>query len=155
MAAEGMVHALRHALSLVAPDGLIVDLHPTTDPAHLEIFDGETLTRIAARIDSGRADGPSRRHAAADAAIAWCVEHRILRREASEEFSFWTEADSSAELRDYISMKWKQLHFGENDFRRAEAALAGGAGRTLVVTERVTASKLTSCRRTPAVRRNR
>lgn len=140
-----MVHALRCALSMVEPDGLIVDLHPTTDPARLEIFDGETLTRIAARIDNGRADGPRQRHAAADAAIAWCVRQGFMQREAVAEFSFWTEADSSAELRDYISLKWKQLHFEDSDLRRADAALVGGAGRTLVVTERVVASKLTNC----------
>lgn len=137
-----MVHALRDAGSFAASDGVVVDLHPTPEPARLEIVDGTSLTRIADRIDDGSAAGPSRRHAAADAAIARCVEDGIFERRAAAEFTFWTQADTVFELRAYISAKWKQLHFDEADFRRAEAALLSVPGSTVVVTERVRAQTL-------------
>ena len=139
-----MVDALHRARSLVDPGGTIVDLHPTPEPARLEIFDGMTLTRLADRIDDGTANGPSQRRAAADRAVERCVADGLLRIESLVEFPFWTQANHVAELRAYLGAKWKQLHFDEADFRRAEAALARTAGSTVVVTERVTASKLTT-----------
>ena len=137
-----MVDALRRALALAAPGGLIVDLHPTPEPARLEILDGGRLTPIADRIDSGGPDGPAQRHAAAGAAIARCIADGLLRCDASVEFSFWTQADTSAELQAYIGAKWKQLHFRDADFAKADARLRAAAGRQIVVTERVIASKL-------------
>jgi hypothetical protein len=138
-----MVDALRGAASMASADGVIVDIHPTAEPAHLEILEGGTLTRIADRIDDGGADGPRRRHASADLAIARCIADGLVQRVAAAEFSFWTEADTTAELRAYVSAKWKQLHFDDDDFRRADAALSGAASRTVVVTESVIASTLT------------
>ena len=138
-----MVDALKRARLLLAPGGVIADLHPTPEPAHLELFDGRTLTRLADRIDDGTANGPKRRHASASAAVARCVDEGLLRLEAAAEFPFWTQTDTTAELREYLGVKWKQLHFDDAAFLHADAALARTAGSTIVVTERVIASMLT------------
>jgi hypothetical protein len=137
-----MVDALRRALAVTAPGGLIVDLHPTPEPARLAILDGSTLIPVADRIDSGGPEGPAQRHAAADRAIARCVADGSLRCDGRVEFPFWTQADSTAELRAYIDAKWKQLHFRDADFAQADALLRVATARRVVVTEHVTASRL-------------
>jgi len=55
MPAEGMVHALRRATDLVTPRGLLIDLHPTPDIAHLAIvFPDGTAETIGIRMRTRR-----------------------------------------------------------------------------------------------------
>jgi len=50
MAAEGMVHALEITHSLLKPGGLLIDIHPTSQPPRVEIHrDGEIL--LAGYVD--------------------------------------------------------------------------------------------------------
>jgi len=137
-----MVHALRRARDLLARGGFIVDVHPTTATAHLELFTGTDFLRLADRIDDGSPAGPRQRHAAANRAIASCVAAGELRQHRDVQFTFHTFADSVDELLAYLSMKWKQLRFEDADLDRARASLARTPGASLVVTERVSATKL-------------
>src|SRR5206468_2321275 len=120
------------------------DIHPTPEPAHLELVAGSEFLRLADRLDDGTADGPRRRHMAADEAVASCVSQGFFRRQAATEFTFHTMADTVDELLAYVDAKWKQLHFGAADVSRARDALARRPGSTIVITERVSAARLAS-----------
>ena len=79
---------------------------------------------------------------AADAAVLACVSAEMFDRVASTDFIFRTHADTVEELLDFLHDKWKQLHFSAADLSRARDCLARGDGNAVVVTERVTASRL-------------
>ena len=137
-----MVDALHRAHSLlIAGGGTIIDIHPTPEPAHLEVATGSTFIRVGDRLDDGSAGGPRQRHMAADAAVESCVSSRLLTREAATDFTFRTHADSVEELQTYLHTKWKQLHFAADDLARAHDRLVRG-GDAVVVSERVRASRL-------------
>jgi hypothetical protein len=137
-----MVDALRRADGLLDSGGIIIDIHPTPEPAHLELTAGCEFVRLADRLDDGTVGGPRRRHMAADAALAECVSAKLFNREAATEFSFHTHADTVDELLTYLHAKWKQLHFAAADLSRARDHLARRRGSAIVVTERVTACRL-------------
>lgn len=137
-----MVDALRRAHSLVDAGGIVIDIHPTPEPAHLEIAAESDFVRLADRLEDGTVNGPRQRHAAADAAVLACVSAEMFNREAATDFIFRTHADTVEELLDYLQAKWKQLHFGAADLSRARDYLTRGGGHAVVVTERVAASRL-------------
>jgi hypothetical protein len=137
-----MVDALRRAHSLLDSGGMVVDIHPTPAPAHLDIATGSEFVRLADRLDDGTPSGPRRRHMAADAAVVAGVSSGMFTREGATEFTFRTHADTVDELLDYLQTKWKQLHFAAADLTRARDHLARRHGTAIVVTERVTACRL-------------
>src|SRR5437016_6148946 len=100
-----MVDALRRACSFLDVGGVIVDIHPTPEPAHLELATGSGFIRLADRLDDGTADGPRPRHMAADAAVAASVSAGMFYRAAATEFTFHTLADSVDELAGYLQAK--------------------------------------------------
>ena len=138
-----MVHALKRARGLLDRRGFIVDVHPTTQQAHLEVYTGRDFIRLAERIDDPSPTGPRQRHAAADRAVASCVAAGELRQLSSVQFTFHTFADSVDDLLAYLAVKWKTLRFADTDLYRARERLAQTPGGSLVVTERVSAAKLT------------
>ena len=137
-----MVHALRRARGFLDARGFIADVHPTTEQAHLELYTGRDFIRLAGRIDDPSPTGPRQRHAAADRAVASCVAGGELRQLRDVQFTFHTFADSVDELLEYLAVKWKTLRFADADLDRARAGLAQTPGGSLVVTERVRATKL-------------
>ena len=137
-----MVDALRRARRLLDAGGIVIDIHPTAEPAHLEVAAGSEFVRIADRLDDGTVGGPRRRHMSADAAVVACVSAEVFNQAAATDFIFRTYADTVEELLNYLDAKWKQLHFGAADLSRARDYLARGDGNAVVLTERVTASRL-------------
>lgn len=137
-----MVDALRRAHSVLNSGGIVIDIHPTPEPAHLELAAGSEFIRLADRLDDGTVGGPRRRHMAADAAVVACLSPEMFNRDAATDFTFRTHADTVEELLNCLDSKWKQLHFAAADLSRARDHLARGDGNAVVVTERVTASRL-------------
>ncbi len=137
-----MVDALHRAHRVLDAGGCVIDIHPAPEPAHLEVLTGTRFVRLADRLDDGSAGGPMQRHLAADAAVASCVSSGLFNREAATDYTFRTHADSVEELLEYLRAKWKQLHFAASDMMRARERLRRDTGHTVVVTERVTASRL-------------
>jgi len=137
-----MVDALRRAHSVLNSGGIVIDIHPTPEPAHLELAAGSEFVRLADRLDDGTVSGPRRRHMAADAAVLACLSPEMFNRDAATDFTFRTHADTVEELLNCLDSKWKQLHFAAADLSRARDHLACGDGSAVVVTERVTASRL-------------
>src|SRR5262249_17972777 len=137
-----MVHALRRARGLLDARGFIVDVHPTTQQAHLELYTGRDFIRLAERIDDRSPLGPRQRHEAADRAVAACVASGELRPAQDVHFTFHTFAHSVEGLSTSLSGKWKPLRFEDADLDRARASLSQTPRGSLVVTERVSARKL-------------
>ena len=137
-----MVDALRRAHGLLDAGGTLVDIHPTPEPARLEVRTGSEFLFIADRLDDGTPAGPRARHRAADQAVAQCLSCGLFVREAATEFTFHTVAESVDELLAYLAAKWKQLHFADGDLARARTMLEEHLGSAVVVTERVAASRL-------------
>src|SRR5690242_15681737 len=102
MAQEGMVDALRRAHSLLDRWGTLVDIHPTPEPARLEIETETGLISIADRLDDGTRDGPRIRHLAADQAVAECLSSGLFACAAATDFTFHTVADTVEELLAYL-----------------------------------------------------
>lgn len=134
MPAEGMVHALHRAHRLLAPDGCLLDLHPTPEAAEIEV----------GGISVGPLDAETaqRRHAAADAALAAIIARGLFVIEAEREFSFRRYGDSIEELRDYIRSTWNDSRVGDALVARTRDASRANSAATLRVTERVRITKL-------------
>ena len=137
-----MVDALRRARTLLYPDGVVIDIHPTREPARLELGTGTGFVRLADRLDDGTASGAGRRHRAADEAVEACVSAGLFNRQAATEFTFRTLADTVDELVEYLEARWKQLTFAPADLSRARRVAALYPGSAIVVTERVTVCRL-------------
>src|SRR5262245_38958692 len=137
-----MVHALRRAHSVLDPGGMVVDIHPTPEPAHLEVATGSAFLHVADRVDNGSVTGPRRRHMAADAAIEACVTGGLFKRDGETKFTFHTYANTVDELLDFLTTKWKQLHFDDAAMQRARSLQARRPTSVITVTERVAVCRL-------------
>jgi hypothetical protein len=137
-----MVDALSRAHSLLDPAGVVIDVHPTPEPAHLAVVSGSEFLRIADRLDDGTAAGPRARHLAADRAVESAIGRGIFKRDRTTTFTFHTHADTVEELLEFLETKWKQLHFATADLEHARDVLSRGRAASVVVIERVTASRL-------------
>ncbi len=111
-----MVDALRRAHQIVKADGLIVDVHPTAEPAPVEVG-----TETTGHVDAG--DAPQR-HAAADAAARTVVDDGWFAIDAVASFTFYTYGDTIDELRDYIVANWRSARFSDETMTRTRRALS-------------------------------
>jgi hypothetical protein len=139
MPAEGMVDALVRAGRLLTPNGRVIDIHPTPEPARVEVGARESGGHSIGELDAPDA---VERHRAADAAVANAVAQGLFIVEATREFSFHSYADSVRELADYVAQKFRTTRIGPETGRRAEVALRAQPTATVWVHERVRVSKL-------------
>ncbi|HMF93773.1 MAG TPA: hypothetical protein VKE96_05745 [Vicinamibacterales bacterium] len=109
-----MVDALRRAHRTVAPDGIVVDLHPDASPPVVEIG-----SRPTGHVD---VEDGAHRHAAADATIATVVRDGLFAIERVVEFAFHTHADTIDELRDYIEENWRNARLDDLTVSRTREA---------------------------------
>ena len=109
-----MVDALRRAHRWVAPDGYLVDIHPTDVRAAMQVGNREI-----GPLDDG--DAPAR-HAAAGDALNTVVTLGLFERIAIVEFDFHTYADSAEELRDFVASTWGKTRIGQTTTDAAHAA---------------------------------
>lgn len=129
-----MVDALRRVHRMLAPHGCVIDIHPTADRSVIEV-----AGRPLGAVDGG--DAPAR-HAAADGAAAAAVADGLFAIEHSEQFDFYTHAESIEELRDHIEANWRDTRVGEDIVRRAHEALAADPTVRPRARERVRMTKL-------------
>ena len=99
---------------MLAPDGCVVDLHPTETLATVE------AGRTVATLDAG--DAPFR-HAAASDAIATAVRERMFVAEGSLTFSFYTYGDSIDELRAFVAKTWRSTRIGPETVEQTRETL--------------------------------
>jgi hypothetical protein len=129
-----MVHALHRAHALLAPDGCVVDLRPTSETARIECG-GEAIGRLDA-------DAADRRHAAAEAALAAAVSGGLFRVDAEREFWFLTHGASIEELRDHVHATWRDSRVGERLVILARAAQRADPVRELRIAEQLRITRL-------------
>lgn len=91
-----MVHALEAIHRLLRPDGCLIDIHPDSDDAAIEVHQGKVVTFVApVPAFSGDAIRD------AENALAQVVERRLFRLERAASFDFLTYASSVSELYAY------------------------------------------------------
>ena len=144
---KGMVHALRRATDLVAPRGLLIDVHPTPDIAHLAIVLPDETAENIGIVQSETAVG---RHTNADAAVAAALIEGFVRCEHADIFLFSRYCDSLDELVNYVETKWT-ASFDAMTLDKATRQLRPGC--RLRLSERVSISALRKRRAATGERR--
>jgi hypothetical protein len=133
---EGMVDALRRALHLLRPDGVLIDLHPTPDTPQLDVVarDG-----AAERVGPLQSEAAAERHRNADGALATAVAERLFTIERASVFRFRRYCNAVDELADHVNRKWTTRF---DDELAAKARRALRPGRRLCVWEDVSITAL-------------
>jgi hypothetical protein len=139
-----MVHALRRAHGLVRPCGLVIDLHPTADPALVLV--GDATVGV---VDAG--DGPARHQAATDA-IAAALAAGLFELDETFEFDFYLHADTIDQLHDHIVEDWRDACIGDETLARARTMLEAWPDARPCVRERIRVSRLRRSERPDAAR---
>jgi hypothetical protein len=134
MATEGMVHALRRVRRLVRSTGHVIDLHPTAEPAWVEVG--------AERVGTVEAGDAPARHAAADAALNTALSDGLFAVENGGVFQFFTYADSVDELGDHIRQTWRSGRIEDAVVERARTAIRSTPGARPRVCEQVRWARL-------------
>ncbi len=114
-----MVHALEKIHRLLAPDGLLIDLHPTADPPPLEVRRGGEIT-IAGWLQE---TDDYVEYAQADSALQASQETGLFELEFSRTFDFLTHAGTLGELTNHLSREWKDAVIDEQTLGRIEELL--------------------------------
>lgn len=141
MATEGMVHALRRVRKLVTATGWVIDVHPTAEPAWVEVS-GERIGDVEA------GDAPAR-HAAADAALTTTLSDGLFAVENSGIFQFFTYGDSVEELADHIRQTWRSARIEKAVIERARAVGRRSPGTRPRVCELVRWTRMRPASREP------
>ena len=129
-----MVDALRRAHRMVMPTGLVVDLHPSSAAASVEV-DGTSTGHVEA------GDAPLR-HAAADSALAAAVDEGLFAVDHTLVFTFYTYGDTIEELRDYVVENWREGRIDDETVDRTRKALRHASGVRPRIREHVQITKL-------------
>jgi len=98
-----MVHALEKIYTLLKPDGHLIDIHPTPEPAAIVVHSGERLTP-AGWLDEV-ADYVE--YEWADEALAAVVDSGLFTLERRGAFEFVWHADSVIDLLAYFAEDWQ------------------------------------------------
>ena len=132
MAAEGMVHALEITHSLLKPGGLLIDIHPTSQPPRVEIHrDGEI--QLAGYVDD-RDDFID--YIRADRALLQSEARRLFRLERQKFFPFLHHADTITEMTDYLAAEWSSAILPQETLARAEQLMSSPSqGVKIVIRE--------------------
>jgi hypothetical protein len=122
-----MVNALREALRVLTPEGVLIDVRPVTAPIVVEVIIPEVAW--AKTVDAYSAPDDV---AAADAAIHHAVSREWLVFETSLPFNFEIDCDSEAELKVYADarkLRGAEIPYEELEERRRELDAEGHAAR--------------------------
>lgn len=98
-----MVHALNSIHRVLAPEGLLLDIHPTDEPAGIYLRRGRAQRFIAWLEET---DG-YQEYRQADRAVAQAVTDGFYRLERSSFFWFTIYAAGLPELERFLKQEWK------------------------------------------------
>ncbi|MBN1147190.1 MAG: hypothetical protein JXA78_08040 [Anaerolineales bacterium] len=134
-----MVHALEIVHSLLEEGGLLIDIHPNGEAPPIEVVHGGQQ-RLAGYLQES---DDFVEYAQASAALDKSVAMGLFDLERQGLFEFVTQADSLAELLEYLRTAWSDAIVAAKTQQRAAELLAGAGSRQgspaarLVMTERV------------------
>ena len=137
-----MVDALNRVRRWLRPQGRLVDIRPTPEPAHLEVRIATQIVSVGDLEDHGAGSGPRTRHAQADAALASAMASGWFVLEERREFSFLRHADTVVAMRDHVEATWKDAGLDEATLERAAALLRAHSEADLSLREQVAMSRL-------------
>ncbi len=114
-----MVHALETIYLLLKPDGILLDIHPTNEPAALAVRLREQI------IPAGWINESNDyvEYEWADEALQRVVDGGQFKLERTDTFDFIWHADSIADLRAYLAEEWKDASIDDVTAMRAEELL--------------------------------
>jgi hypothetical protein len=119
MERAGMVHALETIHELLEPDGVLLDIHPTNEPAAIAVRLREQL------IPAGwvRESDDYVEYEWADEALQRAVRDRRFALAQAGTFQFIWHADSMSELRAYLAEEWEDAIIDDVTAMRIEELL--------------------------------
>jgi hypothetical protein len=119
MERAGMVHALETIQHLLKPGGILLDIHPTNEPAAVAV---RLLEQI---IPAGWIDESDDyvEYEWADEALQRMVDNRPFMLERMGTFEFMWHADSMNDLRAYLAEEWKDAIIDDVTAMRIEELL--------------------------------
>ena len=114
-----MVHALETIYQLLTPGGILLDIHPTSEPAAVAVCLREQI------IPAGWVNESDDyvEYEWADEAINTAVSKSLFTREHGGTFEFVWHADSMSELRAYLAEEWKDTLIDDMTAMRIEELL--------------------------------
>lgn len=116
-----MVHALEKVHRLLKRGGALINIHPTPEPASLEVRLG-TRTIPAGWINES---DDYARYEQADEALSNVVERELFTLERDGTFEHVVFADSVNEFReDYLAERWKDAYIDDITVARIEELLS-------------------------------
>ena len=114
-----MVHALEKIAQLLKPDGILLDIHPTNEPAAMAVRLREQLIPAGWLTESD----DYVEYEWADEALQRVVNDRHFALERVGTFEFVWHADTLPELRAYLAEEWKDAIIDEMTAGRIEELL--------------------------------
>jgi hypothetical protein len=116
-----MGHALEKIHRLLKPGGALIDIHPTPEPAALEVRSGAQATPAGWMQETDDYTG----YEQADAALAQAIKRGLFIVERQGRFEFVVYADSTQELREeYLSDFWEQAYIDDITLARLDEMLS-------------------------------
>jgi hypothetical protein len=119
MERAGMVHALEKICDLLKHDGLLLDIHPTNEPAAIAVRLREQLIPAGWITESD----DYVEYEWADEALQHAVSNGQFAPERRGTFEFVWHADSLPDLRAYLAEEWKDAMIDEITAGRIEELL--------------------------------
>ena len=114
-----MVHALEKIRRLLKPGGILIDIHPTCEPATIEVRLG--AQEIPAGWVQETDDYSDYEHA--DQAVAAAVAGGLFAIERQAVFEFVWHADSLAALRAFLEDEWEAARIDDITAGRVDELL--------------------------------
>jgi len=114
-----MVHALEKIQQLLKPGGILLDIHPTNEPAAMAVRLHKQLIP-AGWINEG---DDYVEYEWADEALQHVVDHKRFTLEQLGTFEFVWHADSMQDLRAYLAEEWKDAIIDDVTAMRIEELL--------------------------------
>jgi hypothetical protein len=115
----GMVHALEKIHELLKPEGMLLDIHPTNEPAALAV---RLLEQIIPAGWVNESDDYVE-YEWADEALQRVVDSERFAVERVGTFEFVWHADSMVDLRAYLAEEWKDAIIDDVTAMRVEELL--------------------------------
>jgi len=123
-----MVHALETVHRLLVPGGFLVDIHPSTTPATVEVVAAGAARAVGViREPDGGVE-----YRLADEALADVIRRGRFRVERHDIFQFARYADTLDELLENLADTWQDACLDAATTARVRQALAGGASAVSV-----------------------
>jgi hypothetical protein len=119
MERAGMVHALEKIQQLLEPGGVLLDVHPTNEPAAIAV-------RLRQQIIPAGWVNETNDYAEyewADEALQRVVDAGQFKRERTGTFNFIWHADSMKDLRAYLAEEWQDAIIDDVTALRIEQLL--------------------------------